>query len=67
MASPFFTLSCYIVRTGSGLVVLDADGADAIEFVERLLARTDVDAQPVPRVETQRGKNTFTLARPRGR
>jgi hypothetical protein len=43
------------VRAGSGLVVVDADGADAIEVVQRLLARTGVDARTVPQVQTQRG------------
>ena len=52
------------VRTGSGdrtgerpLVVVDADGAHAIEVVAGLLARTGVDASAVPQVQTQRGAN----------
>ena len=62
--------SAVCVRTGSGataqpgqpgqtapkaLVVVDADGADAIEVVARLLARTGVDPRTVPQVQTQRG------------
>ena len=56
------------VRTGSGMLVVDADGAEAIEVVAGLLARTGVDASAVPQVQTQRGANGrhFYFAAPDG-
>ena len=61
----FANKNAVCVRTGTSrstgaqtpLVVVDADGLDAIAVVERLLARTGVDASLVPQVQTQRGES----------
>jgi hypothetical protein len=57
----FANKNAVCVRTGTGaqtpLVVVDADGADAIAVVEQLLVRTGVDARLVPQVRTQRGES----------
>ncbi len=50
-------MSAVCVIAGAGIVVVDADGADAIAVVERLLVSTGIDARTVPQVQTQRGPN----------